>query len=74
MDGKGKEEVSGADLTDMVCVLSDVRIPDYVVSQIDDTRALDGRQTAEWEGNRGSSSYHSNSGLSMVLQDTRITG
>ncbi|UWX96792.1 hypothetical protein N2K95_14295 [Arthrobacter zhaoxinii] len=66
MSGAG-EDSSGADYADMVCVLHEVDMPDSVSSQMGSTRALDGRQTAEWEDFNASWSYHPDSGMNVVV-------
>lgn len=52
----------------MACVLFELKIPDSVVSRIDSTRALDGRQDAKWENYSASWGYHPDSGLDIVVE------
>lgn len=66
MDSEGQES-GGADFADIACVLGAVNLPDSVSSQMDSTRALDGRQTAEWDGFSASWSYHPDSGMNVVV-------
>ncbi len=69
LDGEGEDVGSGTlTVTQIACVLNEVDIPDSVVYRIDDTRALDGRQNADWDGMTASWSYHPDSGLDLVLE------
>ncbi|GAA1768762.1 hypothetical protein GCM10009747_32200 [Agromyces humatus] len=61
-------ESSGADLTDVVCVLTELDVPDSVVTRMDSTRALDGRQTADWDQLAASWGYHPDNGLDLVIE------
>lgn len=65
------EEASGADYADILCVLDALDMPDSVLSRIDSTRALDGRQTATWEDLSASWGYHPDNGLDIVI-DTSV--
>ena len=57
MQSEGEETV-GADFEDLACVLLELDTPDSVISRIDSTRALDGRQTGTWDGFSASWGYH----------------
>jgi hypothetical protein len=65
------DEDPGANLFELACILGYVEMPDAVVSQMDGTRALDGRQDAAWEGFTASWTYHPNSGVNVILQESR---
>lgn len=67
IDTKGEKDSSGASMDDAVCILSALGIPDSVVSQMDDTSALDGRQTATWADVNASWTYHPNTGVKIIL-------
>lgn len=70
LDMKGKEAGSGnLTVEDVVCVLGDLEAPTSVVTLMEQTRALDGRQTAEWDGIDANWSYHPDSGLDVVLTE-----
>ena len=69
--GAGAEERSGASITQVACILAELDVPDSVISQIDGTRALDGRQHASWDGISASWTYHPDDGLNMILQEER---
>ena len=65
------EESSGAEFGDVFCMLNELDIPDSVLNRIDSTRALDGRQTADWDGFRASWGYHPDNGLDIVIEFER---
>ena len=67
-DTKGKDDSSGASIDDVACVLGKLNVPDSVVSQMDHTNALQGRQTADWDGFNASWSYHPDSGLNLIVK------
>lgn len=67
MSGEGNES-SGVGFEDMHCVFEAVDMPDGVLTRIDTTRALDGRQTAGWDGLEASWGYHPDSGLNIVIE------
>lgn len=62
------EETDGADIADVSCVLFALDVPDSVVTRIDSTRALDGRQTAAWNELEASWGYHPDNGLDIVIE------
>ena len=62
------EESEGADIADLACVFGELHMPDSVMSRIDGTRALDGRQTATWKTYTASWGYHPNDGLDIVIE------
>ncbi|MGP5607147.1 MULTISPECIES: hypothetical protein [Micrococcaceae] len=63
----GKES-SGASYIEVVCVLKDLDVPDSVVARFGTTRALDGQQTAAWDGFTASWGYHPDTGLDIVVE------
>lgn len=65
------EESSGAEFTDVFCVLNELNTPDSVLNRINSTRALDGRQTADWTGFSASWGYHPENGLDIVIDVER---
>ncbi len=73
IDGKGEDDALGAVPSTMRCVLQGIGIPDYVTSEMQETRALDGRQEASWSGFDASWRYHPDSGLSVIIRDTQST-
>jgi len=66
VDGKG-EDSSGAAIDTIACVATSLDVPDSVVAQMDGTRALDGAQTAEFEGITVRWSYHPDNGLDLIF-------
>lgn len=69
MDSEGTDYLDeGVDYTDIECVLQALDIPDSVTSRMDNTRALDGRQSAEWGGLSASWNYHPDSGTNVVIE------
>jgi hypothetical protein len=68
LDGEGKGASSGImSVTDIACVLGRLKVPDSVVSQMDATSALQGRQAAEWDDVSASWTYHPDNGLDVIL-------
>lgn len=61
------EETTGASFVDVECVLAELKTPESIKRRIDNTRAMDGTQTATWSGISASWTYHPDDGLSMVL-------
>jgi hypothetical protein len=66
VDMMGEEDYTGAGYGDVMCLLDAVKTPDYIISSIEATRALDGRQHDEFDGIEVSWSYHPDSGLDIV--------
>ncbi|MDK1361629.1 hypothetical protein QNO00_15350 [Arthrobacter sp. zg-Y1219] len=64
------EDSTGADYADISCLLAEMDIPDSVESRIGTTRALDGRQSADWDEFTASWGYHPDSGLNIVVEIT----
>jgi hypothetical protein len=62
------QESAGADFDDVACVLHELDTPDSVISRIDSTRALDGRQTGTWDHYSASWGYHPDNGLDIVIE------
>jgi len=68
IDSKGKDDASGADITDVICILVALDVSDAVISRLESTRALDGRQEGSWEGYTATWGYHPDSGLDLVIE------
>ncbi|MGC4808508.1 hypothetical protein [Micromonospora sp. DT233] len=66
LDGGGEED-SGLTSMDIRCVLEELKTPDHVVSEMSSTRALDGKQAAQWGKIRASWTYHPDQGLDLIL-------
>lgn len=69
-DMKGEEDTSGADLPDITCLFSQLDMTSAVLSHIDQTTSMDGRQTETWKTFSVSWSYHPDRGLDGVLTVT----
>lgn len=68
VDTKGKDDLVGAKMDDLACLVREVNTPDSVVSQMDSTSSLQGRQTAEWDDLKASWTYHPDSGMKLILE------
>lgn len=66
IDMMGEDEYVGASYTDVICVISAVNTPGYIVSQMQNTRAMDGMQSAEYDGISVQWNYHPDSGLDVT--------
>ncbi|MFE9914122.1 hypothetical protein ACFYPG_03100 [Micromonospora sp. NPDC005553] len=62
----GKER-TGLKLEQLQCYLTELKVPDAVIAEIEGTRALDGRQSGEWEDMSASWIYHPDDGLQMII-------
>lgn len=68
VDGNGEYEYSGANIYDTACVLDAIDTPSYVITNMDTTNSLMGRQTATFGDNIDVSwSYHPDNGLDIVI-------
>lgn len=56
------------DSGDVKCVLDKLEAPSSVWSKVGTTRALDGRQSADWGGYTASWTYHPDDGLNMLIE------
>ncbi|MBO3090015.1 hypothetical protein [Cellulomonas dongxiuzhuiae] len=66
-DMKGDDDLRGANITDVVCVFTALDMPSAVVSHMDQTTSMDGRQSESWGDLTVSWSYHPDRGLDGVL-------
>lgn len=68
INGIGEDDYSGAGLYDTVCVLDAIKTPEYVISNMETTNSLMGRQSATFGDNIDVSwSYHPDNGLDIVI-------
>ncbi|GAB2502627.1 hypothetical protein [Nocardiopsis aegyptia] len=67
LDNRGADESSGISVDSLFCILVELEAPDSVVEEMSQTRALDGRQSADWDGIHASWAYHPDTGLDVVL-------
>ncbi|MCW4457667.1 hypothetical protein [Microbacterium sp. MPKO10] len=62
------DEASGIGPEEFMCVTDELDISDAVLSRIETTRALDGRQEASWGDFTASWTYHPDNGLNMLIE------
>jgi hypothetical protein len=67
IDRAGAEEMPGATMTQFSCILAELDVPDAVVDRMNNTRALDGYQEAEFDGIAVSWTYHPDDGVNMTF-------
>lgn len=69
LDMIGEEDYSGASIEDVVCLVNSplLKMPEFIISGIETTRALDGKQTGEWDNFQAEWSYHPNHGLDLMI-------
>lgn len=68
IDGEGKES-DGSPIKETACVLYAIPVPSYVISRMDQTRALDGVQREQFDAFDISWSYHPDNGLDIVIHE-----
>jgi hypothetical protein len=69
LDMEGEDFGSGElSYADVACVLEELDVPDSVVSKMDSTRSIDGRQTEDWDGIEANWTYHPDDGLDVILE------
>jgi hypothetical protein len=61
------EEDDGITYAQLGCFWKELKVTDAVKSEMEATRALDGRQAGDWGDYHASWSYHPDSGFSMVV-------
>lgn len=69
ISGAGAETGEEATIDELACILRAPDVTDAVISQIDQTRALDGRQEADWGSFHASWTYHPDDGVNMVIEE-----
>lgn len=69
VDTKGTEDATGDDIVDLACMLLYTEAPSSVLSDIDQTRALDGRQEATWGSMHAVWRYHPDDGVSLIFTE-----
>lgn len=68
LDTQGTEDLNGDSVADVQCALDSLSAPDHVLEQMLQTRALDGRQSADWDDFGASWTYHPDAGLSILIK------
>ena len=66
LDGDGDEN-PGMNISEIVCVLSYLEVPNSILSRMDNTTALMGQQIGSWDGISVLWSYHPSNGLDISL-------
>ena len=69
LDGKGDDDTDGMTYETQRCLLKALDVTDAAMSEIEQTRALDGKQEASWGKVNASWRYHPDSGLEMTLTE-----
>jgi hypothetical protein len=68
LTGAGKSLFSGLQADVVFCVLDEIDAPAALKSKMQSTRALDGRQSDDWDGFEVSWSYHPDDGLNVLIE------
>jgi hypothetical protein len=58
---------SGLSAAELRCFMAELEVTDAIMNELGTTRALDGRQGADWDGYHATWTYHPDSGLAMVV-------
>lgn len=70
LDMKGEDFGSGdVTIDDIACILIELDAPSYVTHSMDNTRALDGRQSESWDSFEASWTYHPDQGLDVLIRE-----
>lgn len=69
IDHEGEEDTGGATIDELACVLLALDTPTSVTTQMDSTRALDGRQSASWDTYTATWSYHPDTGVDVIITE-----
>ena len=66
-DTMGEDDFKGDSFELVACALKYLEVTDFIIAQIDGTRALDGTQQAEWGDYRAVWTYHPDAGLVITV-------
>jgi hypothetical protein len=70
LDMAGEDPNSGdLEVSDIRCLLLALNAPGYVLSTMEKTRALDGRQSEKWATFTASWIYHPDDGLDVIIRE-----
>ena len=71
VDSHGEDDPTGvgATIDELVCVLAGLDVTDAVIAHMENTRAMDGHQSAEWGDYTASWTYHPDSGLDLIIEE-----
>ncbi|GEC76440.1 hypothetical protein GCM10010213_25720 [Microbacterium maritypicum] len=67
IDVKGNDDSYGASYENQACILRALDAPSSVISHLEQTTSIDGRQTETWDGITSAWSYHPDRGSDMVI-------
>lgn len=69
IDGQGKDDAADtkASITSEACILSALDVTDAIVSEMDSTTAMMGRQEGTWGKHSISWTYHPDNGLDFIV-------
>lgn len=67
IDTEGDEDYFGASYDDLACMVSELDFPSRVITRMDNTRALDGQLTDEFDGLVLYWSYHPDTGINLIV-------
>lgn len=71
LDAKGQDDSDGLTMESIRCVLAKLGVTDAVLRHMmDQTRALDGMQSDEWDGYKARWTFAPGSGLTVVIAQT----
>jgi hypothetical protein len=70
VDMEGEEDLAGATIDQIACVLFELSIPTSITARMDSTRALDGVQTGTWDSYTVTWSYHPDTGLDLIIEES----
>ena len=70
LDGKGEGD-NALPIETMGCYLVGLDVPDSVIHRMEQTRALDGAQEAEWDGLHATWTFHPDEGLDIVIEQVQ---
>jgi hypothetical protein len=68
-DADGNQAFNAAPIEKQACVLQAVQAPQSVISQMSQTRALDGMQDATWGQFSAKWTYHPDNGLDIIVTE-----
>jgi hypothetical protein len=70
IDGEPQDSSAGASISDTVCILDALDVPDSVIARMERTTALQGQQEATWSGLIARWTYHPDNGLDIIIETT----
>lgn len=68
IDTQGEEDYRGISTDELFCIVQALGAPRAVVSHMEQTTSMDGRQEESWDGVTMSFSYHPDRGMDAVLE------